>query len=579
MRTINNRWLMVIVLFTIHSLLFVSPAGAQSPSWVKKASKSVFTLKTFSADGTLLGSANGFFVGANGEAVSSFAPFKGAERAVIIDASGKEMAVECIMGANDTYDVAKFRVTTSKALPLALATDKQLAETEVWLLPYREVKRVPQGMIRKTETFNGDYAYYTVFLPPSSLLPSPSSVLPPPSSISVGTPLLNEAGEVVGLMQQPTSANDTLCYAVSALFADSLKTTGLSINDPVLRMTAIKKALPQDVNQAILTLYVGASSLDSLAYARLIDDFIQQFPNHPDGYTYRAQQHVDGNLFAEADRDMAQALKVAEDPDEVHYTYSRLMMQKELYKPDVPYESWSMDRAYDEAGQAYSMNPLPTYREQQAVVRYAQKRYDEAYAIYEELFNSALRSPELFYSASVCKQQLSDTTAQLALIDSCVAMFSRPYLKEAAPYLLHRAQLLMEMNRHRQAVNDLHDYEALMKAQLNANFYYLRFQAEVGGRLFQQALNDIDQAITMAPTSDLYYAEKASLQVRVGQYDAAMETAKAAIQVAPDHSDGYLFLGLAQCLKGQKDEGLKNLQKAKELGDPQADDLIEKYSK
>ena len=176
-------------------------------------------------------------------------------------------------------------------------------------------------------------------------------------------------------------------------------------------------------------------------------------------------------------------------------------------------------------------------------------------------------------------QQLNDTTAQLVLIDSCVAMFSRPYLKEAAPYLLHRAQLLMDMNRHRQAVNDLHDYEALMKAQLNANFYYLRFQAEVGGRLFQQALNDIDQAITMAPTSDLYYAEKASLQVRVGQYDEAMETAKAAIQVAPDHSDGYLFLGLAQCLKEQKDEGLKNLQKAKELGDPQADDLIEKYSK
>ncbi|MBQ7509991.1 MAG: hypothetical protein IJT53_03700 [Prevotella sp.] len=565
------KWWMAIALFTIHSSLFVSPAGAQSPSWVKKATKSVFTLKTFSADGTLLGSANGFFVGANGEAVSSFAPFKGAERAVIIDASGKEMAVECIMGANDTYDVAKFRVTTSKAQPLALAADKQMADAQVWLLPYHEVKRVPQGMIRKTETFNGDNAYYTVSFPSSSFLL--------PSSSIVGTPLLNEAGEAIGLMQQPTSEKDTLCYAVSALFADSLKTTGLSINDPVLRMTAIKKALPQDVNQAILTLYVGASSLDSLAYAGLIDDFIRQFPNHPDGYTYRAQQHVDGNLFAEADRDMAQALKVAEEPDEVHYTYSRLMMQKVLYKPDVPYESWSMDRAYDEAGEAYAINPLPTYREQQAVVRYAQKRYDEAYTIYEELFNSPLRSPELFYSASVCKQQLNDTTAQLALIDSCVAMFSRPYLKEAAPYLLHRAQLLMDMNRHRQAVNDLHDYEALMKAQLNANFYYLRFQAEVGGRLFQQALNDIDQAITMAPTSDLYYAEKASLQVRVGQYDEAMETAKAAIQVAPDHSDGYLFLGLAQCLKEQKDEGLKNLQKAKELGDPQADDLIEKYSK
>jgi hypothetical protein len=49
--------------------------------------------------------------------------------------------------------------------------------------------------------------------------------------------------------------------------------------------------------------------------------------------------------------------------------------------------------------------------------------------------------------------------------------------------------------------------------------------------------------------------------------------------VAPEYSDGYLFLGLAQCLKGQKAEGVKNLQRAKELGDPQVDELIEKYSK
>ena len=44
-------------------------------------------------------------------------------------------------------------------------------------------------------------------------------------------------------------------------------------------------------------------------------------------------------------------------------------------------------------------------------------------------------------------------------------------------------------------------------------------------------------------------------------------------------SDGYLFLGLSQCMKGKKKEGLVNLQKAKELGYPQADELIEKYAK
>ena len=81
----------------------------------------------------------------------------------------------------------------------------------------------------------------------------------------------------------------------------------------------------------------------------------------------------------------------------------------------------------------------------------------------------------------------------------------------------------------------------------------------------------------MNPQEILYYAEKASLEVRVGMYDQAIATAQECIQIDPNNSDGYLFLGLAQCLKGQKTEGIANLQKARELGDEQAEGLIEKY--
>ena len=118
-----------------------------------------------------------------------------------------------------------------------------------------------------------------------------------------------------------------------------------------------------------------------------------------------------------------------------------------------------------------------------------------------------------------------------------------------------------------------------MATQVNDQFYYLRFQAEQGGRLFQQALNDIAKAIEMNPKQELYYAEKASLEVRVSLYDEAIQTARECIAVAPDYSDGYLFLGLAQCIKGNKSEGVKNLQRARELGDEQADGLIEKIRK
>ncbi|MBQ4391798.1 MAG: DNA repair protein RecN [Prevotella sp.] len=564
----NAKALLRPLLTCLFVLLSFAAAGtAAAQSWVKKTSKAVFTLKTFDDGGTLLSSANGIFVGTGGEAISCYAPFKGASRAVVIDASGKESEVECMLGANETYDVAKFRVSLSKTVPIPLAASRQDAGGQLWLQPYLQPKNIVQGTIRKVETFGQHYGYYTVKVQQ----PSFNVFLP-------GTPLINEAGEAVGLMQ-PGQQTDTLVYAVSALFADSLTLSGLSINDPALRAIHIKKALPADINQALLTLYVGSAQMDSAAYASLVNQFIEQFPKSPDGYVYRAQLAADGGNYAAADRDMETALKTGEKPDETHYSYSRMVWQKMLVRPQDDYAPWSLDKALDEAREAYRLNAQPTYRHQQATVLFAQKKYADAAAVYDELFTSQLRSPDIFYEASRCQALAGDTARRLALLDSCLSLFNRPYLKEAAPYILARAQARMDTGRNREAVTDLNDYEQLMAAQVNDQFYYLRFRAELAGRLFQQALNDIAKAIELNPQSDLYYAEKASLEVRVGLYDEAMATAQECIRIAPDHSDGYLFLGLAQCLKGQKAEGVKNLRKAGEMGDPQAEGLIEKYSK
>jgi tetratricopeptide (TPR) repeat protein len=389
---------------------------------------------------------------------------------------------------------------------------------------------------------------------------------------------MNDEGQVMGLMQRPALQDDTLAYAVSALFADSLQITGLSINSPVLRSTYIKKDLPEQLDQAILTLYIAASTLDTASYTVLINDFIERFPNAPDGYQYRAQQAFNRNDFFAAQSDMEKAISVAGEKDDAHFTYSRLILQKALTKPLVAYEPWTLDLALQEASEAYKLNPLPAYKQQQAMVLFTQKKYDSAYQEYMELSKTQLRSPEIFYEASRCKELLGDTIAQLALLDSAMATFSRPLLKEASPYLLLRAQARMNAKKHREAVFDLNEYESLMRSVLNDRFYYLRYQAEVGGRLYQQALNDIDKAIEMSPATDYYYAEKASLLIRVGLTDQAIECAEKMIKLTPNQSDGYLFLGIAKCQKGDKANGLRHLEKAKQMGDSQADTFIKRYA-
>ena len=543
-------------------LLMAAGTLLAQPSWVKKATKSVFTVKTFAQDGSLIASSNGFFTGENGEAVSNFTPFKGAVRALVIDAQGKEMPVVSILGANDMYDIVKFRVR-GKTQPLAISQTTAPTGSEAWILPYHETKTLRSGAIRKAEKFHQDYDYYTVAV---SMAEN-----------TVSCPLINQAGEAIGLMQPAASDRDTLSYAVSARFADSLKISGFAMNDATLQLTHIKKELPDDIKEATLALFMANSQADSLAYATLVSDFIEKFPQAADGYTYRAQLEAAGGDFAAAERDMNQAIQLADKKDEAHHAYARLIYNKEIYQSSQPYPAWTLDKALAEIREAISIQKTPTYRQTEANILFAQSKYDEAYNIYEELSHSDLRSAEIFFAAARCKEELKDTTAMLALMDSTMNQFSKPYLKEAAPYLWARAQARRATGRFRDAITDMNAYEELMLATINDNFYYVRHQTEIEGRLYQQALNDINRAIQMNPTEILYYAEKASLEVRVGMYDEAMETARECIRIDAGNSDGYLFLGLAQCLKGNKAEGIANLQKAKDLGDTQAEGLIEKY--
>lgn len=553
-----------VVFLIVFTLLF-NPAGAQP--WSKKAAQAVFTLKTFGADGSLLGSSNGFFVGENGEALSSFTPFKGASRAVVIDAQGKEWPVECLMGANDMYDVAKFMVTVKKPTTLTLAASAANGTT-AWMLPYT-VKKAPeciQGTVSSSESFQGNYAYYTLAMQ----VPEQHA----------GSPVLNDNGEVLGLLQPAAGgAAATTSYAVSATFANDLRISGLSLNDPALRSTNIAKALPDQLDEAMLTIYMAATVMDQAQYEELLNRFIQKFPDAADGYIYRARIAAAKGDFAAANADMKQALSVGDKKDDTHYQFAQMIYQKEVYQKDQPFSEWNLDLALEESRKANSLNPQPVYLKQQAQILYVQKKYDESFKLFEQLTQTPLRDADIFYSAAQCKLQLGEREQMLALLDSAVNTFTKPYVKTAAPYLLARANALFDAGKYRPAVNDYNDYEALMASQLTAEFYYQREQAEMAGHLYKQALEDIVRATEMAPAEPIFFAEKANVELRVGKTDEAIATAQQSIRISPDNSDGYLILGLAQCVKGQKSEGIQNLNKAKELGNSQAQSLIEKFSK
>lgn len=539
-------------------LMYITAAFAQ-PSVVNNVAKSVFTLTTFKADGSILASTHGVFIDNEGTAISPWKPFVGADHAVVIDSKGKKYQVRCMIGANELYDVAKFQIS-GKSTMAKIASTQQKEGSTAWIVAYSVGKSTPkQAKIDKAEQFMDKYPYYVLS----------ASV----DDTNLGCPLVDNTGNVMGLVQK--YENDI--HATSALFAASMQVTGLTATDPVLRQTLIRTALPDNEKDATVALMLSAQS-DSARYMETIEDFITKFPLNPDGYTTRAQVKQNYNQFAEAAKDMETAIAKSEKKDGAHFSYAKLIYQKELYKGNIPYPAWSLDKAIEETQAAYGINPQPLYRHLEAQIRYTKGEYEDAYKIFIDLTHTALRNPELFYEGAQCKMQLKANDKEiLQLLDSAVAVCKKPNMPSDAVYYMARGSQLDKMGEYRKALQDYNKYDTLRMRRVNAEFFYTREQCAMKCRLYQQALDDINLAIRLAPRVPLFYAEKANVQLRVGQYYESIATATDCLALDPENSVGHLILGLAQIQTGQKKEGLQSLEKAKQLGNAQAQGFIDKY--
>lgn len=550
---------LIAIIIIIHT-----QCGAQ-PSAVKDAAKSVFKLTTYNADGTVLAESNGIFTSADGTCVSALTPFLDAARATVTDSKGRTAEVTRILGADELYDMARFKVDRIKTEPLAVASAPAKTGDKVWLVTYSGSKCLPVGTtVKSVETFMDKYAYY-IFT-----MQAPAQ--------SASCPFVNERGEAIGLMQPSTTSADI--HATDLNYASSLKTTGFAINDPTLRRINIAPALPSDREQALLLLIMSEQNADSVKYPAIVNDFIIHFPTLIDGYSAKARMQINAYDFSGADATMNEALKKVTNKDEAHSSYGKLMYDKITLMADKPYDAWTLDKAAEETQKAFSLNPLPAYRHQQAQITFTKGNYQEAYDEFTALLNSDMNAPELYYEAAQCKTMLNAPKSEIiALLDSAINKTDSLRLREAAPYFLARAEAYNATDSFRQAVFDYTRYEILTGGRMTPQFYYTRSKAEVNARLYQQALGDLAAAIMLEPKEPTYYAEMASLQLKVNLLDEAIKTAEKCTQLAPEYSDGFLLLGLAQISKGDKAAGLPNLEKARDLGNPQAQPLIDKYSK
>lgn len=558
----GERLLLLLLLIIVPALCFAQP----SP--VKKAAKNMFKLTTFSEDGNILHTGYGVFVAADGTCLSNWEPFIGASSANIIDCNGRKYDVDCLVGANEIYNVAKFRVIVPKEkkmqiVPLTIAESQIAAGGQCWLIEY-DVKAPGMKKYAPTtvETFATSLPYYIFEQTAAEEL--------------AGSPFLNDAGELMGLMQPAKRRTDIYCP--SAQYGMTLSTSGLTANEPTIRQTSMRIALPNEYSQAALAMMMASGHFSSPNYLATANEFITLFPDKNDGYVAKADYLAATGDYEGSAAAIKEGIEKVETKADMHHSFSKIIYNKMLYNTDSTFTAWTLDNALAEADEAINLDPQPIYKMQKAKTLYVMKKFDDAYQCFYDLKDTPMRSGETFYYAALSKENAGAPVEEVeVLMDSMVACYGQPYRNEAAPYLLIRGKWLDEKGKSRKAIADFNAYEELLKQNVNATFYYTREQVELRAKMYQLALNDIDKAIEKEPREAMYLAEKALLLVRVNYLDDAIKTSEETERLFPQYGDGYAIHGLALILKKKKTEGMQLLNKAKELDSPLADQFIEKY--
>lgn len=546
-------------LFLLILLTTVLSAYSKPPKKVTVARNSVASVLVYK-NGEILRNGLGVFVSATGELYSSYSLFIDGDSAVTIDNRGVVRPVTKVLGADETYDCMRLAVVGDKKLKgLEFSSRPAVSGDVLYLVSYGVKKSgaIEAATVENADTISGSHFYYKVKVAASEK--------------NTSAPLVNDAGELVALLQT-VMGNDTLhSYALAANFVKSLTIKAKDYNSGRFARIGIKKALPQDENEALSVLLLQSFSSDSVAYKQMLDGFKEQFPQSHNGYLYTAEYNaVRAKKYRTAFDEWNHALTLAKKDDEVYYHMANTIYANKLYSDSTANTIFALDSALLYVNKALEIEKVPIYTRLKGNILYTKRDFSAAFDCYSSLTSTNLCDAELYVLAANCKEILGDSDAAILYQDSAIATFGRVPIAPMAPYILNRGLMKNRAGRYREAVLDYNIYANILNGRVNANFYYLREQAEYNGKMYRLALADIDVALHLEPENILFLLEKGRICYRVNLIDDAIPVLEKAIKIAPENPDAYYLLARCQMLKNNKAAAKENLSKAAQLGHPNA---------
>ena len=559
----KRRLFLLFVLFVATAAL----AADKLPKKVEKARVAVAKVLTYTG-GQLKGNGTAVFIGSAGDILVPHTLMCGTDSAVVIDAKGKAYPVSGIVGLNSLYDCVRMRVQAGKKQThLLLSVAGASAGDELYMLAYGNKG---EGEVTGVKVSAVDSLYSNAYF-----------TLDVKSDVAYeGLPLVNAAGELVAIMQ-PMTTGDTCSYAIAATIADELVTTSVTYGRGYHSGMGIRTLLPEETEVALSCMYMQGVIGDSASYGKVVEEFIKAYPKNYEGYLSKAEfEAVYCRDIDAADAAWERSLSLADRPAEVYFSKAKTISSIMHGGDFAPHSALTEENILSLLDKAIAADSLPVYVYYKADRLYSAGRYDEAYGCYMSLAGrNGIEQDAVFLNASQCQRVMKNYDVAIELMDSAVNHALVKGTGDALPLVFSRALMKDSVGRYREAVMDYNFYESNAAYGLGANFYYIRSQAETKCKMYQQALNDLETAISMVSDYALYHFEKGLLCYRLNMLDdavAALETAKG---LAGEASDIYYLLGCAYSRIGNDGLAEDNLKKAVALGHPDAENRLKELKK
>ena len=564
-----------ILLFLVIACQICGVAAQQKPKWLDKQQKAVVKISIFDHNDKEMSTVTGFFISNDGTLLTSYAPFKGAAKAVVKDVNNKEYPVKYVVAANELYDVLKLKVAdANKITALTMAQAAPAVGTDLYLMPYPvlKVQLFTAGKVSEVSKLTGPYNYYKTSIPLKEG--------------QVNAPVMNADGELVGISQDDAAGNKEVSYILPASYAESLKMNAADVIGSTYTSLGIQKAWPESEEQAQISLYLLSSTQNAQTYLNTLNDFIETFPNSPDGYLKRASHYAyqrtalasseseQQSYLSKALDDIQTAGKYGKDKGEALYNKANLIFGVASADTTIKDPEWTIANAEKIAKEAIDASDLPAYRQLEGDIFYTEGKFAEAFADYQKVNASDVASATSYYMAAKANAAMpgSNFGDQLALLDSAVVKSGNG--AESAPYILERIQIRLKLMQYAEAVKDYDLYYKVLNGDVSDGFYYYREQAKFLGNDLDGALADIQSAINQNPNNPTYLAEEAAVYVRKEKYEDALKSIDSALKQAPDFAACYRLRGVCYVRLHKKDPACEALKKAQELGDKVAEKLI-----